>query len=508
LALPEITAAYTQSDVIDWVCLAPVDREIVYRRKLRSELKEYQISGSRRSLQSLAVCSLLWALALSACASVPDVDKYIDNSPAAARNQILVGANGPLSATQAKAVLGRIEQQSDDTGLLQRHLAVEQLVAGTPLVVGNDTKLLRDGGQSLRAIFATIRAAKKYVCLEYYIFQDVQSDGEHLGDLLVTKRREGVAVYVIYDSYGSSETPAAFFARLKTAGVALLDFHPVNPLNPPKLNERDHRKILIADGTTAIVGGVNLSSAYESHPISKLVGSAGKPSSEHWRDTDLEIRGPAVMQLQRLFVEHWVSQGGQPQNLGKSSVSAPEMGRQIVRVIGSSSDDVIPRYYATLLSAIRKAEKYIWITTAYFVPTEDEKEDLIRAARRGVDVRLLLPSKSDSEWALAVGQANYEDLLEGGVKIYETQNEVLHSKTVVIDGVWSVIGSSNFDHRSVLFNDEVDVVVLGHQTANQLAALFRDNQRDAKPIDLATWEDRPFSRRLDETFSRVWQNLL
>jgi cardiolipin synthase A/B len=456
---------------------------------------------------------VIWGLscalgALSACATVPDVNRYIDSSSSAARQQTLVGSNGPLSATQAKAILGRMEQQSDDTGLLQRHLAVEQSVAGTPLVVGNRTRILRDGGQSLRAVFTTIRGARRYVDLEYYIFQDVQSDGQKLGDLLVAKRREGVAVNVIYDSYGSATTPRSFFDRLRGAGVALLEFHPVDPLNPPKLNERDHRKILIADGTTAIVGGVNLSSAYESHPFAKLAGSAGEPAADHWRDTDLEIMGPAVTQLQQLFVQHWIAEGGPAQSAGNSTTSVPEMGRQIIRVIGSTSDDVIPRYYATLLSAIRKAEKTIWITTAYFVPTEDEKEDLIRAVRRGVDVRLLLPGKSDSDLALAVGRANYEDLLEAGVKIYETQNEFLHSKTVVIDGVWSAIGSSNFDHRSVLFNDEVDVVVLGRETAMQLEAMFRDDLSNAKPIDLESWEDRPFPEKLDENFSRVWQNLL
>ena len=161
-----------------------------------------------------------------------------------------------------------------------------------------------------------------------------------------------------------------------------------------------------------------------------------------------------------------------------------------------------------LLSAIRNAEKNVWVTTAYFVPTEEEVENLIYAARRGVDVRLLLPSKSDSDRALAVGHASYGDLLEGGVKIYETQNEVLHSKTAVIDGVWSVVGSSNFDHRSALFNDEVDAVVLGRETAAELEALFRDDLRNAKAIDLKTWEDRPLTQKLDESFSKVWQNLL
>jgi len=148
------------------------------------------------------------------------------------------------------------------------------------------------------------------------------------------------------------------------------------------------------------------------------------------------------------------------------------------------------------------------LSAAYFVPSHQEKEDLEAAARRGVDVRLLLPDASDSARAIAVAHSHYSDLLEAGVKIYETHNLVLHSKTVVIDGVWSVVGSSNFDQRSVLFNDEVDAVVLGSATAQQLQKLFEDDRKNASQIDLATWTNRPFGQKAEEFFARFWQNLL
>lgn len=161
-----------------------------------------------------------------------------------------------------------------------------------------------------------------------------------------------------------------------------------------------------------------------------------------------------------------------------------------------------------MLSAIRTAEQRISLSTAYFVPTAKEVSDLIAAARRGVEVRLLLPSESDSDLALTVGRSNYRELLQAGVKIYETHDEVLHSKAAVVDGVWTIIGSSNFDHRSVIFNDEIDSVVLGRETGQQMEAMFEDDFKQATPIDLATWKERPVATKVKEIFYNAWQNQL
>jgi cardiolipin synthase len=465
-----------------------------------------------RSRTNFNILALLLGctIALAACATVPNVGKAIQASEKSDLPPTLVGSQGPLSQEQTQAILASVKNQAADTDLLDRHLKVEQALAGSPLVAGNRTNILEDGTETFRAMFAAMDRAKSQINLEYYIFEDVESDGRNLGDLLVAKRRAGVAVNVIYDSYGSMSTPSAFFKRLKTAGVQLVEYNPINPLdatNGYSLNDRDHRKMLIVDGSTAIVGGVNLSSAYQSHPFGRFVGSGGKPT-DYWRDVDLQIEGPAVAELEKLFIQHWTAQKGPPLDQAGFFPTVPPEGKQVLHIIGSTKDDTIPRYYATLISAITNAGKTVWVTTAYFVPTDEELDSLERAARRGVDVRLLLPGKSDSELALAVGHASYTDLLEAGVRIYETQNEVLHSKTAVIDGVWSVIGSSNFDHRSALFNDEVDAVVLGRETAARLESLFLEQLHDAKEIKLSTWRDRPFGDKLDETFSSLWQDLL
>ena len=169
---------------------------------------------------------------------------------------------------------------------------------------------------------------------------------------------------------------------------------------------------------------------------------------------------------------------------------------------------MLPRYYATLLSAIRTATTRIWIEAAYFVPTHQERLALGRAARRGVDVRLLLPSTTDSKAALAVQHANYGAMLHGGVKIYEREDGILHSKTAVMDSVWSVIGSSNFDHRSVLFNDEVDAVVLSAATGATLEQDFLQDLQHAHQVDYATWRRRPEREKIREEFWRLWQQML
>lgn len=463
-------------------------------------------AAGRQTVGVAVTCACLSALV--SCSTVPDFDRV--GGQAAGSNPQIVGAHGPLTARQSKALLERLSTEPGDSGMLKRHLAIEQAVADGPLVAGNRVDILRDGPAAFHAIFAAIEGARDHVNLEFFTLEDVESDGSHLGDLLVAKRRAGIAVNVIYDSYGSIGTPAALFDRLKQAGINVVEFNPINPLDATKsyaLNDRDHRKLLVVDGSTAIIGGVNLSATYQRLPMGMSESPKGEASFP-WRDTDLQIVGPAVARLQTLFFDHWATQKGPPVIAADYFPTIAPKGPEVVRILGSTPANSIPQYYVTLLSAIRNAEKSISVSAAYFVPTHQEMEDLIDAARRGVDIRLLLPDQSDSARAIAVAHSRYSDLLEAGVKIYETHDLILHTKTVVVDGVWSVIGSSNFDQRSVLFNDEVDAVVLGSATAQAMEGMFADDLAEARQIDLATWDTRPLSQKIREMVSRIWQTLL
>jgi cardiolipin synthase len=222
----------------------------------------------------------------------------------------------------------------------------------------------------------------------------------------------------------------------------------------------------------------------------------------------MRLEGPAVAELQKLFMETWAKQKGDPLPERNYFPELEPAGGEIVRVIGSTPDDPYSHMYLTLMSAIANAEKQVYLTNAYFVPNPKFLEALIEAAQRGVDVRLILPSHSDSALVFHAGRAKYAQLLEGGVKLYERQDALLHAKTAVIDEVWSTIGSSNLDWRSFSDNDEVNAVVLGHEFAKQMLAEFARDREASQEITLKGWKRRSLLLRLKESFASLWQRLL
>jgi cardiolipin synthase len=422
-------------------------------------------------------------------------------------------ANGTLSSRQAHAILANMKGSAPDGDALAHHLAVEQAVANSPLYTSNKVRILRDGDETFPAMFAAIRGAKHHVHLEYFIFEDIEYGGEHLGDLLISKRQQGVEVAVIYDPLGSHGTPSSFFDRLKGAGVKVFEFHPLNPLKTKgrySLNDRDHRKMLVVDGSHAIIGGINMSHTYQSSAPSggSGKGKSGDPSEQYWHDTDLEITGPVVAELEKLFLSRWAQQNIDDLGDGQYFPHIESQGNDVVRIIGSVPAHSHSRYYMTLLAAIESADASIWITTAYFVPTHEEKEALAAAARRGVDVRLMLPSVSDSKPSLAVQHSTYSELLKAGVKIYEQEGAILHTKSVVVDHVWSAVGSSNFDHRSALYNDEVDAVVLGTAVGQAIEKEFNSDIEHAHVVSPESWHSRSLSERFNEEFWSLTERLL
>jgi cardiolipin synthase len=297
------------------------------------------------------------------------------------------------------------------------------------------------------------------------------------------------------------------FEELRKAGARVVVFNPINPLTAltgHSPNDRDHRKIMIVDGRIGFVGGINLARVYE-NPMADAVPTDGEADRAYWRDTAAEIRGPVVAELQRLFFDTWTRQKGDTVRLARYFPPLPPQGVQTARIIGSAPGEQRPLYYLSLETAIRAAEHRIWLSSGYFVPPHQEREDLAKAARH-VDLRLVLPSHTDVQSAVYAGRAAYGDLLEAGARIYEMQNAVLHSKIAVVDGVWTTIGSSNLDRRSVVFNNEVDAIILGTKTATQVEALLERDMAMSKPILLQSWQHRSFDERLRELRARLWEH--
>ena len=458
------------------------------------------------------ICALrmtaAWGLVLAAgCATLPDAQFHTARYQA--QSARFESARGAVSPARSAAIIADLKRKSGDLDILDKQIALEQEIVGSPLVLGNAVVLLQDGPATYEAMFAAIRKAKDHINVESYIVEDGEV-GQKFADLLLERQAQGVQVNMIYDSAGAFGTPRAYFERLKNAGIQVLEFNPLNPLVAKKEwlpNNRDHRKLLVVDGRTAFLGGINISSVYST-------GSAGRGSQapvdpkNGWRDTDIQIDGPVVADFQRLFLKTWEKQRGSAlaQRSYFPTLTAP--GKEIVRAIGSTPDDPYSLIYLTLVSAISHAEKSVHITNAYFVPDPQLKKALLDAAGRGVDVKLILPGHSDSAVVFHAGRSHYSELLAGGVKIYERKGALLHSKTAVIDAVWSCVGSSNLDWRSALDNDEINAVILGREFARQMTAAHAKDRAASNPIDLETWQKRPLADRFREWTSRLWGRLL
>ena len=464
-----------------------------------SALPRITIPGMR----FMHLAAILLLLPFTACSSLPQV---APNTALATTPAQVEGPRGPLPASRSREILVGLERGADDTGIFDRHLAVEQAVTGTPLVSGNRVRLLEDGPDTYRAMFVAIAAAIDHINMETYILED-DAVGRRFADALIAKQRAGVQVNLIYDGVGTLGTPEEFFQRLRDSGIRTLQFNPVNPATATagwELNQRDHRKLLIVDGRTAFLGGINISSVY-SGGSSRRAANARPDGEQPWRDTDLQIEGPVVAEFQKLFLATWLAQGGEPLAPRNFYPALQVQGKEVVRAIGSSPDDAFSLIYATLLSAIGSAETEVWLTNAYFIPDPQLLAALKAAAARGVDVRLVLPGRTDSALVFHAGRSYYEQMLQDGVSIFERRDALLHSKTAVIDGVWSTVGSTNFDWRSFLHNQEVNAVVLGTEFGDRMRAAFADDVAHSEQITLEQWRQRSLDLYLKEWFSRLWQ---
>ena len=428
------------------------------------------------------------------------------------------GSRGYLSHDRSVAILEELKRSAPQAGVLERHLAIEQALSGSPLSAGNRVTLLEDGAQTYAAMLAAIRSARHHVHLETYIFE-ADDTGREFAAALVERARAGVKVRVLYDWVGSLKTPKDFFKQMEDGGVEVTAFHPPGGAsngkgNADTLNQRDHRKLTVVDGRVAFLGGINISDVYG--PT-----SSGSGPNEHsardlpvekrpWRDMQSKVEGPAVADLERSFLAEWAKARDEaPITDAAYYPQLAPQGHDVVRVMaGSPSDEQLNDMYVAFVSAIDNAEQEVRIMNPYFVPHEELRRALRDAAKRGVAVTLILPGHSDSWLTLYAGRSYYQELLDAGVRIFERKNRILHAKSASVDGVWSTVGSTNLDWRSLLYNDELNVVVLGAEFAGQLNQVFDLDIANSAELTRQAWSDRPLGDRAREAAAKAWARLL
>jgi len=480
-------------------------------RKKCSSADEVRIILEARTVvgtvpKSLVVCLYLFALlTFSSCASLPRIEDYApvgaDTAPT------ILGPTGPLSPPTRQAVLEQLNGQGETTEFLQRYTRLMDVISGSPWVTGNKVTLLTDGPAAMEAMVAAIRRATDHINIETFSVDD-DDTGRRFAEVLLQKQAEGVQVKLLYDSVGSFPAPSAFFQRLRDGGIQVREFSPFNPFKVRgedwRVTHRDHRRIAIVDGTVAFTGSSNLSNLYTSSPSGRRSREQhGEQSQQAWRDTDVQIEGPAVAEFQKLFLETWARANGPDATRNYFSPLQHE-GDDVIQVLGSTPGRMNRLTYMMYLSAFTYAEHSIHLTTPYVVPDAQMLNALTHAAERGVDVKIILPGHSDSDVVFYAGRSYYTALLDAGVKVYERGTEsILHAKTAVIDRIWSTVGTTNMDFWSFLHNDEVNAVILGRDFATKLEAVFQTDLRESTQIRSEEWKTRPFTDRVKEWFANL-----
>jgi cardiolipin synthase len=365
-----------------------------------------------------------------------------------------------------------------------------QRIDESPVLLGNCVRPFFRGPETFEAMRAAIAGARKDVLLESYIFKD-DATGRSLLESLKAAVARGVNVRVLADAFGSVATRREFWKEMREGGIEVRLF---NPLFPHLLLQpfRDHRKILVVDGVTAFTGGMNIGDEYGS---SRPLSGGGGP----WRDTHVQIDGPAAWAMAIVFTEAWHAAGGSAIMLDSLE---PQAGGVPVLVLDSRPLRGTGEMASSLAAIVAAARERIWITNAYFAPKWRAVEALGAAAARGVDVRLLLPGSSDVPLVRHAGHGYYAELLRRGVRVFEYQRAILHAKTAVADDFLSLTGSSNLDFRSFHFNAECNVLVLDSETGRKFSDAFEADLQESSEITAGPWGHRTLLHRIGDSVAR------
>jgi len=361
-------------------------------------------------------------------------------------------------------------------------------LTGASMTPGNRAEILKNGVQIFPSMLAAIRTAQKTINLEFYIFWDGEV-GRMFAEALAERARAGVAVKVILDAVGSAQMSRNLIDFLLRNGVDLEWYHPLRWYTLQRFNHRTHRKILLVDGTVGFSGGVGIADNW--------LGDAD--NKDHWRETMIRVEGPVVTQMQFAFMDNWVKSRGELLTGLDYFPQVEPRGPHLTQVIKSSPSEGSSTVKLMYTVSIVSAEKSIWISNAYFVPDPDTLRALEGAVRRGVDVRVIVPGEhTDVPIVRSASRLYYERLLNHGIRVFEYQPTMMHAKTMVVDGIWSTIGSSNFDDRSFRLNDEVNVNVYDEGIAGKLEEMFREDLARSEEIKEYKWLRRPRFQKLRE----------
>lgn len=375
-----------------------------------------------------------------------------------------------------------------------------ELYAATPIIPGNTVEVLNNGDETYPRIWADIRGAKRTITVQSY-YSEPGRMADTLAKYLSERARSGVRVLLMLDGLGSQTMPDEWIAGLKAAGVKFAWIRPLRWYSLHKTNNRSHARLVVVDGRVGYTGGFGIAD--------KWFGSGRSP--EEWRDTNARFTGPAVMQLQGAFAAAWAEATGE---LLVGDVFFPDdrflptgvTDAGLLYAVPTTGSSNMERFLAL---SIASARRRLYVSNSYFVPDDDFRRLLTGAAKRGVDVRILTAGdQTDVKTTMYAGRKRYEELLEGGVRVYEYLPTMTHSKTFVIDGLWSTVGSANFDNRSLAFNNETNLMILDEGVGAKMDSVFLADLAFAKEIDLATFRKRGVGNRIMEWGAHMMSRML
>lgn len=420
----------------------------------------------------------------------------------------LIFANpGIKSTTQRKRLTAETVREAINTKIgmaaLKGQGSVIHLSAaltGMLPTAGNSVDLLTENEYAFHKIEQAIEEAKLSIWAEYYIISNDET-GHHFLELLVKKAKQGIDVLLLYDAIGSLRIDAKRLSDIKSAGGKVETFLPVNPLKRRwSVHLRNHRKIIIIDGQVGFTGGMNMGNEYSGRKWKK------KPET-YFRDTHLELRGPAVSDLMQIFTEDWTFATGDTLDC-KRAEDTNEQGASIVTVVPSGPDQKYNASRLVYFAGITSAQHHCYISTPYFIPDEATTQALISAAARGVDIRILLPEQSDIAIVGPAARSYYPILIGAGVRIFEYRPSMLHAKSLAVDGIWGIVGSANADIRSFRLNFELGVIITDKIFTQNLEERFFQDFEKSREIKAEDLDKRGLTKRLRDGACRLLSPLL